>query len=265
MKLPSACFILCVNRDNPWLSSALDSVLLQDDPEFKFYICANACEDKLWNKLEVFAASDRRVKLIRTHIGQLAFNLNLLANEAQCDYLIRMDADDICEPNRLRTLRAALAVDPVDIMGSSVHIIDADNRLVGRMLFPEQARDIKRLLQKGTAFCHPSVALRRQFLLDMRGYLGGFVSEDTDLWLRSVRLGATMKNLPDLLLRYRIHENQSIGSRLGYAEVAAHWLRELLIAPSWYTMKGFFLALIKAFAAPLLPGARRYHRMNAKH
>lgn len=262
-KRPSFAVLFCVHRDNPWLEEAIRSVLEQDDPDFEFLIAANACTDELWEHLHAIAAPDARVRLFRSGIGQLAFNLNLLANQTRCDYLVRMDADDVSEPHRLRTLRNALAREPVDVLGSAVILIDGEGREVGTMRLPETAADIRCALLTRTSFCHPAVALRRQFLLDMRGYLGGFVSEDTDLWLRALRKGASMRNLPDALLRYRIHENQSIASRVGYAEVASHWLREFLIAPSWYTFCGFAIAIAKYLLVPLLPGVRRYRKSKA--
>lgn len=256
--------ILCVNRDQPWLSEAIESILSQEDPDFEFLIAANACTDELWCKLVSFSENDSRIRLFRSSVGQLSFNLNLLADKAHGEYLVRMDADDVSEPNRLRTLRLALAREQVDVLGSAVILIDGKGREIGVMQLPETPAAIKSALLTRTAFCHPAVALRRQFLLGMRGYLGGYVSEDTDLWLRALRAGASMKNLPDPLLRYRIHENQSIASRLGYAEVASHWLRELLITPSCYTISGFSVALFKTLFAPMLPGARRYRRTKAE-
>lgn len=256
--------VLCVNRDQPWLLEAIDSILAQDDPHFEFLIAANACSDKLWDKLVLLGNNDSRIRLFRSSIGQLSFNLNLLADKAHGAYLVRMDADDVSEPHRLRTLRLALMHEPVDILGSAVVLIDGDGVDIGGMQLPETGVDIRRALLTRTALCHPSVAIRRRFLLDMRGYLGGYVSEDTDLWLRALRAGARIKNLPDPLLRYRIHGNQSIASPLGYAEVASHWLRELLIAPSWYGTKGFAVALFKAIFAKMLPGIGHYRKSKGK-
>jgi len=261
---PGLSVIMAVHRENPWLAQAIDSVLAQDDGDFEFLIAANACTDALWATLQEFAARDARIRLFRTAIGQLAFNLNLLADRAQGDYLVRMDADDLCEPHRIRVLRQALRQERVDVLGSAVTLIDADGRPAGRMDLPHSQRGIRRALRSRTALCHPAVAVRRRFLLEMRGYLGGFSSEDTDLWLRAVRAGATMKNLPDALLRYRVHEKQSIAGRAWYAEVAGQWLRELLTAPDGYTLLGFGTALAKSLFAPMLPGIRRYRRTRAE-
>lgn len=43
-------------------------------------------------------------------------------------------------------------------------------------------------------------------------------------------------------------------------DVVVLWLRELVMAPSWFGFRGFVLALTKALVAPLLPGVRRYRK-----
>lgn len=260
---PSLSVILCVNRSNPWLQEAIDSVLDQSDTDFEFLIAANACTDEFWDELQVIALRDQKIRLIRTGIAQLAFNLNLLADQASGEYLVRMDADDVCEKSRIATLRMHLATHPLDILGSAVRLIDAEGRPVGVMTFPVTQDEIVRAMKSRTVFCHPAVVIRRQFLLDIRGYLGGYYSEDTDLWLRARRNAARMGNLPDVLLSYRIHESQSISGGSGYAEVSAHWLRELLLQPGWYTLQGTIIALMKAICRRLLPGSAMYKSRRA--
>lgn len=257
-KEPTISVIMCVNRLQIWLDEAIQSVLSQDDSDFEFLISANACSDDLWEELEKYAKSDYRIRLFRTSVGQLAFNLNLLADQANGEYLVRMDADDICEPNRIRRLREELRLENLDVLGSAVTLINESGCEIGRMDLPITTEQVVKSLPLRTTFCHPSTVIRRQFLFDTKGYLGGFNSEDLDFWLRARRVNARMGNLPDRLLRYRIHNNQSIALRRGYAEVAGHWLRELLICPDWFSIKGFFIALLKAIFASFLPSIQSY-------
>jgi len=249
---------MCVNRAHPWLTEAIESVLHQDDSNFQFLIAANACSDELWQQLREHAGKDPRVQLFRSEIGQLSFNLNILVDNASGEYIVRMDSDDVSEKHRIRVLRHAIAVSQPDIIGSFVSIIDEYGSTVGKMELPINGAEIVKALPRRTVFCHPSVAIRRQFLIDMRGYLGGFASEDTDLWLRAKRAGAKMQNLPEPLLRYRVHSTQSIGSRAGYPEVSGLWLREFFLSPSAFTAQGLAISLFKAIFASWLPGARRY-------
>ncbi|MES2364320.1 MAG: glycosyltransferase [Pseudomonadota bacterium] len=248
----SLSVLLCVNRTSQYLAEAVQSVLAQDDSDFEFLIAANACNDALIEELQILTGDDPRVRIFRTEIGQLSFNLNYLADQAMGDYLIRMDADDISESSRIRIIRAALVYWHPDVLGSWARFIDDSGKHIGNFKLPTEPADIVRKIPIGTAFCHPTVAIRRGFLLSMGGYLGGFVSEDTDLWIRSVRSGASLRNIPEYLLRYRIHPKQSSAARRGYAEVASHWLREFLSAPAWYPAKGLFIALVKCvFFVPM--------------
>ncbi len=254
---PSLTVVLCVNRSNPFLGAAIDSILAQSDGDFEFLIAANACGDDLVDELRGLVGADPRARIVRTAIGQLAFNLNLLASEARGDYLVRMDADDISLPNRIERLRLGLSERPVDVLGSWAHVIDESGQRTGEYRLPLEHRDIVRRLPYGTALCHPTVALRRQFLLDMRGYLGGFASEDMDLWLRGARKSATYRNLSEHLLSYRVHSAQASRSRQSYAEAASHWLREVLVSPDVFVLKGFVVALAKSLLLPLLKARQR--------
>jgi glycosyltransferase involved in cell wall biosynthesis len=249
---PFFSVILCVHRNHSYLGDAIRSVLGQSDPDFEFLIGANACDDELMQALDDLVGQDHRVRIFRTDIGQLAFNLNLLADKARGEYLVRMDSDDVSEPYRIAVLREALGKQPLDVLGSWVSLIDINGDMLGEMRLPCEHQAIVHALPWRTVFCHPAVAIRREYLLKLRGYLGGFVSEDSDLWLRAVLAGGRLGNLPQVLLRYRLHAEQSTVSRRGYSEVASHWLRELLAQPSWFLAKGFSIAVAKRLVSPWL-------------
>jgi len=258
---PFFSVIMCVHRNQAYLADAVQSVLDQSDRDFEFLIGANACDDTLMSVLHDLTGTDDRVRIFRTDIGQLAFNLNFLADKARGEYLVRMDSDDVCELHRISALRKALERQHLDVLGSWVILMNAQGQTLGEMRLPCDHDAIVQALPWKTVFCHPAVAIRREFLLKLRGYLGGFVSEDTDLWLRAVRAGGRLGNLPQVLLRYRVHADQSTMSRRGYAEVAAHWLRELLAQPSWFFAKGFAIAIAKRLVSPWL-GHLRARRME---
>jgi glycosyltransferase involved in cell wall biosynthesis len=255
--LPTLTVLLCVHRLHGWLAEAVASVLAQDDPNFEFIVVANACGDDLVQELQRLCGQDPRVRLLRTGIGQLAYNLNHGADAARGEYLVRMDADDVCEPGRVRLLRQALAGRDVDLLGSAVTLIDEHGTPVGAVDYPLSHADILGAMPLRTVLCHPAVAIRRDLLLRLGGYGGGLASEDLDLWLRARRHGAVFRNVPDRLLRYRVHAGQSTAGRLGYAEAAGYWLRELLIAPSLFTLRGLLGSCTKRLVAPWLQHRRR--------
>lgn len=242
--------LFCVNRSNPHLRAAINSVLMQTHEDFEFLIGANACSDEFFAELSGITA-DPRVRIFRTQLPQLAFTLNYLVEQARGNWFIRMDADDVCESHRFARLRQAIDTGEHDVIGSWATLIDANDHVIGQFRPPKETRAIRRKLLFSNPIAHPTVAFSRSFLLQMRGYLGGYVSEDLDLWLRAVRSGARLVNIDEPLLRYRMHLGQVSRSRLGYAETAAHWQRELLLAPSFYNALGWCIATTKAVVMPL--------------
>ena len=234
--------ILCVNRSTPFLEAAIRSVLDQDDDDFDFLIGANACDDALIEEIEGVVAGDSRVRVVRSGVPQLAYNLNSLVDMAQTEWVMRMDADDVSESTRISCFRAVMARTDADVIGSWATLIDGHDCEIG-LFKPEASHErIRRAFPFRNQICHPAVAFRKSYWLEMRGYLGGFVSEDFDLWLRGFAAGKRFANIPQPLLRYRIHGEQASRSRRGYAEAAAHWYRELLIRPSWFNLVGCIVA-----------------------
>lgn len=249
--------VFCVNRSNPHLRAAIDSVLAQTHRDFEFLIGANGCSDEFMDELRALA-TDERIRLFRTSLPQLAFTLNHLVDQSRSDLLVRMDADDICEPQRFERLVATAAARPeVDVIGSWTTLIDENDRVIGRFEPPISCEAIRRRMLVSPSIAHPTVAFRKRFWLESRGYLGGFVTEDYDLWLRALSRGATIINIPEPLLRYRVHGAQASRSRLGYAESAAHWYRELLARPSLYNAGGWLVATAKCLVMPAKNWLRR--------
>ena len=254
---PEASVIFCVHRSNPHLRAAIQSVLAQTHADFEFLIGANACSDEFMAELRA-STDDPRVRLFRTSLPQLAFTLNHLIEQASGELMIRMDSDDLCEPRRFERLVAVAQERPdADVIGSWTTLIDEKDRVIGSFTPPVSAAAIRRRMLVSSPLAHPTVAFRKKFWIESRGYLGGFVSEDFDLWLRALSRGATIINIPEPLVRYRVHAAQASRSRLGYAETAAHWYRELLARPSLYAAVGWIVASLKAVMMPATHWVKR--------
>jgi glycosyltransferase involved in cell wall biosynthesis len=246
--------IFAVNKDNPYLDLAIESMLSQSFDQFEFLISANNCDDYLFLKLSQYAIKDKRIRLFRSNIGQLAYNLNLLADNAKYDYLVRMDSDDVSITNRLSIVKDFIEKTNhnFDLIGSWVDCIDTNNNFLKTAKTPVDQNDIYKNIAFGSPFVHPSVVMKKQWLFSLRGYLGGFVSEDYDLWLRGVRNKSKMTNIPISLLNYRIHANQVSRSPLGYAETFSHLIREFVLKPRLNLFFGLVIAGAKIILNPLI-------------
>jgi O86/O127-antigen biosynthesis beta-1,3-galactosyltransferase len=229
---PKVSVVLAVNRDDGYLCEAIASILSQSLADFELIIIANCCNELLWSTLQEF--EDSRIILRRTSIGQLPFNLNVAVELAKARYIARMDADDVCEPNRLEKQFLYLEKHrDIDVVGSEYTHIDGAGRFIGR---PRPLKltntAIIRQLPFESCMPHPTVMFRRDAVLAVGGYAYGLYAEDWDLWLRMARSGKRFANIDEPLLRYRIHPAQSTSSsaaRRNTANVVGLLVRELII------------------------------------
>jgi glycosyltransferase involved in cell wall biosynthesis len=231
--------LMCVNTDHEFLDAAINSVLIQDYPHFEFLIVANNCSDLLYEKLNSY--KDDRIKLHRTVIGQLSFNLNYGINLSQGDYIIRMDSDDLCANGRL-TKCLQFIDSNYDVVAFSADLIDEKSKVIGEKIidkYKESDFFIRNFI------IHPATMIKKSSLLKVKGYLGGFQSEDYDLWLRMSNQGFNFYFSADKVLSYRIREGQSKGSLLPYCEVSGYFLRDFLLKPNAKSFIGFCISIFK--------------------
>tara|TARA_R110000822_G_scaffold297182_1_gene419740 strand:+ start:1436 stop:2203 length:768 start_codon:yes stop_codon:yes gene_type:complete len=240
-------FLMCVHKDQPFIDKAVRSMIEQSfDGDYEIIIVANDCSESFYRKLQCYRDLSDRIKLHRTSIGQLAFNLNYGINEARGEYIVRMDADDVCLPDRLtNTLQAIEKNGYPDLLAALAQSINESDEVIGKPGRPRSSYEVHKLLRFKNPIVHPATAIKRDSLLKVRGYLGGINCEDMDLWLRMDRLGMKMLIGDFVAIQYRINQFQVKGSRIAYADGVGLLLREGLYRSSMGHLLGAVLAFMK--------------------
>ncbi len=197
-----------------YLRLALDSVLSQTFADFELLVIDDGSTDSTPAILSEYAARDARLRVIRkTPNAGLVAALNQGLDLATGEYIARMDADDICFPERLAKQVAYLDEHPqVGLLGLKyIHIDQAgENVYQGEPMPPAPepgtAGYITWKLLWMTSIQHPGALLRRAVVTQhhLRYDAAYFTAEDYDLWTRFRRHGL-VERLPDALLYYRVH------------------------------------------------------------
>jgi glycosyltransferase involved in cell wall biosynthesis len=189
-----------------FIAEAMDSVLTQTFKDFEFIIINDGSTDGTSKIIRSY--NDPRIIFIDNEKNQgVAVALNQGMGMARGKYIARMDADDISYPERFMKQVEFMEKNPnVGVLGADVQVLDG--------------RDYKALVQKGRVgllgmmrdnkICHPTVMLRKStFDQHNLRYSSDFeAAEDYELWARAVRYTA-IANLPDVLLKYRWHDNNT--------------------------------------------------------
>ena len=207
--VPAVSVVLPVWNGARYLPQAIESILGQSLASLELIVVDDGSTDGSLSIARSYAARDARVVVLPVVHGGLvrALNAGIAAARGRC--VARMDADDVAHRDRLAAQLAFLDAHPhCVVVGSSIRIVDEEGRELCDFRYPLTHAEIEHaLLTVQPAFSHPAVLMRREALLEVRGYRAErFPSEDLDLWLRLVGRGQ-LANLPQPLLRYRRHHD----------------------------------------------------------
>lgn len=210
---PRVSVLLSVHNGGSYLKDAVESVLCQTYRDFEFLILDDGSTDGSVDYLDCVVKQDSRVRVIRQQNRGLVASLNRLIAESCGSLLARMDADDICTPDRLQLQVDQFDLDPdLAVLGGRIERIDSSGKSLGEQGYPLTARESEDMLWFGCPVAHPAVMMRRDVVMELGGYRDFFTHcEDYDLWLR-ISQRASIRNLEQVVLRYRVHQGSVSGS-----------------------------------------------------
>lgn len=195
-----------------YLDEAILSIRNQTYIEFEFLIVNDGSTDNSLELIQRHAAEDDRIVVLDRPNGGIVHALNAGLERCQGKFIARMDGDDIALPERLAVQIRFLDENPDYVLvGTQIDIIDSQNNVIPTQDRPTQSAAIVRscLEQGGGAICHPTFMLRAAAIRQIGGYQKSMqLAEDLDVILRLSEIGQ-VANVPERLLRYRIHTEQT--------------------------------------------------------
>lgn len=221
-EMPRMSVVMPVFRGEQYLGEALESVLHQTYTDFE---CIIVCDEPAPETTEMFRdyqARDPRVRVIANtrRIGLIA-SLNLGCRESRGEYIARMDADDVCDPERFtKQVRFLDAHREVGVVGTQALLIDEKGMIIRSVTLPTESMVIRWHALFENCLYHPSVMIRKE-VLEEAGYYNEKAAtiEDFDLWSRIQRI-ADLANLREPLLRYRVNSGSITFNNLQDQKIA---------------------------------------------
>ena len=212
---PLVSFLLPAYNGAATLGPALDSLAEQTERDHEVVVVDDGSTDATAELLA--ARAGPRLRVVRIdHAGLLAA-LNRGLAECRGPYVARMDADDVCMPDRLeRQLEVAESDGEVGVVGAQVEVFSTDGEVAeGFRRYVEWQNslvshgEICREIFIESPIAHPSALLRRQELVALGGYEERGWAEDYDLWLRYHAAGRRFAKVAAPLLRWREHPGRA--------------------------------------------------------
>ena len=188
-----------VNNDTQQLRVSLDSLLRQTLLSNEILVVADGpVSEGLDKEVERLEGSVERLGLpIEVNYLKLEENRGLgeamrkAALVAKGDYLARMDADDICLPDRFEKQMKCFEEDAqLSIVGGQISEFDGDvHHITGRRVVPREHEEIAMFMRSRNAMSHMTVIIKKKDLLEAGNYQPFYLLEDHYLWVRMLQHG----------------------------------------------------------------------------
>ena len=172
--------------------------------------------------LSLYETLDIKLLVNEKNMG-LPYSLNLGLSHCLYDIVFRMDADDVCEINRIEIqYNEMISNKNLVLLGSNVRLINIESEFLNKdRKIPLKNIEIRKILYYKNPFNHPTVVFRKGKVLDVGCYSDVFLYEDWYLWIKlSMNNDNIFKNLDDTLLKYRI---RSFNDRKGFEIIKAEY------------------------------------------
>lgn len=182
------------------------SIIGQSYDDWELLVVNDGCTDNTLDIVQSFG--DKRIRIIgdQRNLG-IPIRLNEAINESSGSYFARMDADDICFPNRLEVEVDYLnAHQNVDIVASSILLFGLDGSVSGIVHPKETHIEICSRPWMGFVFPHPTWMGRSGWFKSNNYPIEANGIEDQNLLFSTYRQ-SNFAGIPEVLVAYRDDRN----------------------------------------------------------
>lgn len=205
--------IMPVYNSEKYLREAIESILNQTYKNFEFVIINDGSTDGSSEIIEYYRERDVRIDVINYtkphgYGGEVASSLAI--KKCKGKYIAKMDSDDISLHDRLEKQVNFLDKNPdIFLVGGQAFVIDGGGNVVGTRRNPCSYSGIFESFYLKNCFIHPTVMFRNSSFEDNFYRTDFKYFNDYSTWYRCLLSGKKMVNLPDYLLKYRVHDNNT--------------------------------------------------------
>ena len=206
---PQVSVLMAVYNGERYLESALRSVMGQTLRDIEIVVVDDCSTDDSPAILQRLAADDPRIRVFTAPRNlRLAGALNLGLDQVRAPLIARMDADDLCRPDRLEIQKRFMDTHPgITLTGTSIDWIDEHGALMRRSVRGRDSFTTRWVVRFFLSISHPTFMFRPALPdgTPLRYDAQIKLSQDHELLSRLLLGGAEIACLPDVLLSYRVH------------------------------------------------------------
>lgn len=201
--MPEISFLLPVFNGERYLAETLRSLLDQDYHDYDIVIVNDGSTDRSREIMDRFQSE--RIKVLEKPNGGLVEALNFGLTRLDCQFVARIDADDVCYPHRLKAQMAFMEFTSADAVSArSLHIDEVGNILGVSGSYGIFNADAEAVPAMEPYLPHPFMFARRAVFDEIGGYRHAHLAEDADIsWRLSERYQIAVHG--EVMGKYRLH------------------------------------------------------------
>ena len=189
------------NTNPEFLIESIKSILSQTYQNFELIIVDDCGKNDLDSICATF--KDDRIIVIHNEKNMgLAQSLNKGLEYSNCEYIIRMDTDDICLPNRFeKQIQFVIKNSQYDIVGGKHIIFDNSKEYKTKCKVSGEIKNSDFLYN--TPFSHPTLILKRESIIKVGGYPNYRRGQDYAMEMNAFVHGCKGYVMDEFLVKYR--------------------------------------------------------------
>jgi len=249
--------VMPVYNAEKFLSQAIESVLTQSYKNFEFIIIDDCSTDSSYQISQKYQKNDLRIKLFKNNKNMgVGYTLNQAISKSKDQYLARMDADDIMDPERLiKQINFLKNNKCVVCLGSWMKEINENNEIIGNRTTPLLHKHIYEKMFYEMAIQNPTLMINRNLVpKEFEWCKTDGILDDLDLLFKLLQYGE-FANIGEFLMLYRIHNNNlSLKNIKATFDEALNIRKNAVIKYSYKpTLKGKTISLIEQIVINFMP------------
>lgn len=207
---PKVSIIIPVYNWSNYLSEAIESALAQTYDNIEIIVINDGSTDNSSTEKIALSFGDK-INYIYKENWWVATALNLWIEKATWEYISWLSHDDLYHPNKIK--EAVLLLNKLDwknIIFNNYELIDKDKKTINILKSPTKKEDIFfKLISNKFALNWCTLLIPKKAFLEVWYFDKNLkTTQDYNMWIRMIKWWYSFVNLPIVLTKYRIHENQ---------------------------------------------------------
>jgi teichuronic acid biosynthesis glycosyltransferase TuaG len=198
------------------ISETIDSLLAQTYENWELIVIDDRSTDDthdFLNRLQSRFPDKVRVHLNEHNLGA-GGSRNVALAMARGRYVAFLDSDDLWEPNKLKIQLEQMVKEGAALSHTSYRFIDEQSNLLRGEVTALFRLDLPQYLKTTNIGLLTAMVDREKVGETLYFNKNVEVIEDSDLWIRILKLGHNSVGIPEVLASYRIRKNQRSGNKL---------------------------------------------------